>query len=61
MKKVYILEDSAEVANAINEIINRGLAYAIETIPLLYFAFELTIECDPFDVAEIEEILAPVI
>lgn len=61
MKKVYILEDSTEVANAINEIINRCLAYAIDTIPILYFAFELIIECDPSDIAEIEEILAPVI
>ena len=61
MKKVYILKDSVAVADAINEIINRSLAYAIETTPLLYFAFELTIECDPSDIAEIEEILAPVI
>ena len=61
MKKVYILEDSTEVANAINEIMNRCLAYAIEIIPILYFASELTIECDPSDIAEIEEILAPLV
>lgn len=61
MKKVYIVEDSAAVANAINEIVHRCLAYAIEIVPILYFASELTIECDPSDIAEIEEILAPVI
>lgn len=59
MKKVYILEDSAAVANAINEIVERCLAYTIEIIPILYFASELTIECDPSDIVEIEQILAP--
>jgi len=61
MKKVYIVEDSAAVATAINEIIDRCLAYAIEIVPILYFASELTIECDPSDIVEIENILAPVI
>lgn len=59
MKLCYILEDTDAVADAINEIINNCLAYAIETTPILYFAFELTIECDPGDAAEIERILAP--
>lgn len=61
MKKTYILEDTAEVHETISKIIECGLAYNFDMTPILYFAFELTIECDPSNIAEIEEILAPVI
>ncbi len=61
MKKAYILEDTMEVYETISKIAERGLAYDIDMTPICYFAFELTIECDPSDIVEIEQILAPVI
>jgi len=61
MKLCYILEDTAEVHEAISKIIKCGLAYDFDMTPILYFAFELTFECSPSDAAEVERILAPVI
>lgn len=61
MKLCYIVEDSPKLTEAILQIALRGLGYSLNLVPILYFAAELTIECDPSEAAEIEEILAPVV
>ena len=60
MTLVFLLDNTGEVNLAIDEVINSGLIYGCEIVPVTYGIIEASLKCDPSDAASIENILAPV-